>query len=192
MLLTASVSNVQFNALRALRLRVPASRFPMEKLVSSLEQLKKAKSLTDLAGLVGFEPKFISFLLYKLPPVQKYKSFEIPKKNGGTRLIQAPTPRLKVLQRGVAKLLYECVKEVDSAKSAKSSISHGFQKGRSILTNASPHRARRYVLNFDLEEFFPSINFGRVRGFFIKSEPVNFVERECVLPRSESIFGENA
>ncbi len=141
----------------------------MEKLLSSLEQLKKAKSLTDLAGLVGFEPKFVSFLLYKLPPEQKYKSFEIPKRNGGTRLIQAPTPRLKVLQRGLAKLLYECVKEVDSAKAAKSSISHGFQKGRSILTNASPHKARRYVLNFDLEAFFPSINFGRVRGLFIKS-----------------------
>lgn len=137
--------------------------------MSSLEKLKKAKSLIDLAGLVGFEPKFVSFLLYKLPPEQKYKDFEIPKKNGGNRLIQSPTPRLKVLQRGLAKLLYECVEEINSAKATKSSISHGFQKGRSILTNASPHRARRYVLNFDLEDFFPSINFGRVRGFFIKS-----------------------
>jgi RNA-directed DNA polymerase len=141
----------------------------VRQLLSLLEQLKKAKSLTDLAGLVGFEPKFVSFLLYKLPPGQKYKSFEIPKKSGGTRLIQAPTPRLKVLQRGLAILLYECVKEIDSTKPTASSISHGFQKGRSILSNAAPHRARRYVLNFDLEGFFSSINFGRVRGFFIKS-----------------------
>lgn len=97
---------------------MPASRFPVEHIVSPLEQLKKAKSLTDLAGLVGFEPKSISFLLYKMPPEQKYKSFEIPKKNGGTRLIQAPTSRLKGLQQALAQLLYECVKEVDSAKGA--------------------------------------------------------------------------
>lgn len=147
---------------------MPASRPFCEPPLSSLEQLKKAKSLSDLASLVCFEPKFVSFLLYKMPPGQKYKSFQIPKKNGGTRLIQAPTPRLKVLQRGLAALLYECVQEIDAGK-PKSSISHGFQKGRSILTNAAPHRARRYVLNFDLEGFFPSINFGRVRGFFIKS-----------------------
>jgi RNA-directed DNA polymerase len=137
--------------------------------LSSLEKLKKAKSLSDLAKMVGFEPKFVSFLLYKLPSGQKYKDFEIPKKNGGKRLIQAPTPRLKVLQRKLAKLLYDCVEEIDSTKATSSSISHGFQRGRSIVTNAAPHRARRYVLNFDLQDFFPSINFGRVRGFFVKS-----------------------
>src|SRR5205085_12448911 len=30
-------------------------------------------------------------------------------------------------------------------------------------------RHRRWVFNLDLEEFFPSINFGRVRGFFLKN-----------------------
>jgi len=36
------------------------------------------------------------------------------------------------------------------------------------MTNAVPHRSRRYVLNLDLTDFFGSINFGRVRGLFIK------------------------
>ena len=34
--------------------------------------------------------------------------------------------------------------------------------------NAIKHHKRRYVFNIDLKDFFPTINFGRVRGFFIK------------------------
>ena len=38
------------------------------------------------------------------------------------------------------------------------------------MTNAAVHKRRRYVLNLDLKDFFPSINFGRVRGIFIKDK----------------------
>jgi RNA-directed DNA polymerase len=31
------------------------------------------------------------------------------------------------------------------------------------------HKNRRYVLNLDLHDFFPTFNFGRVRDFFIKN-----------------------
>jgi RNA-directed DNA polymerase len=137
--------------------------------VPVLDELKKAKSLADLAKMVGFEPKFLSYLLYKYPSEKKYTVFEIQKKSGGVRIIQAPTSRLKVLQQAAASLLYECIEEINSARSLESTISHAYQKRRSIVTNASRHRARRYVLNFDLQDFFPSINFGRVRGFFIRS-----------------------
>jgi RNA-directed DNA polymerase len=37
------------------------------------------------------------------------------------------------------------------------------------------HKNRRYVLNLDLHDFFPTFNFGRVRGFFIK-------DREFAVP----------
>lgn len=47
-------------------------------------------------------------------------------------------------------------------------MSHGFKRGSSIRTNARKHRNRRYVFNIDLINFFGSINFGRVRVFFIK------------------------
>ena len=39
-------------------------------------------------------------------------------------------------------------------------IAHGFVKQMSIITNAWPHKRRHFVLNIDLENFFPSINFG--------------------------------
>ena len=55
---------------------------------------------------------------------------------------------------------------VDSPE--RDSLSHGYRRKRSIVTNAHVHRRRRHVLNLDLEDFFGSINFGRVRGFFLR------------------------
>jgi RNA-directed DNA polymerase len=47
-------------------------------------------------------------------------------------------------------------------------VTHGFVADRSIVSNAFAHTRKRHVLNVDLEDFFPSINFGRVRGLFKK------------------------
>ena len=41
---------------------------------------------------------------------------------------------------------------------------HGFVTGRSTLTNAKPHVGRDVVVNVDLENFFPTITYARVRG----------------------------
>ena len=46
------------------------------------------------------------------------------------------------------------------------SSAHGFLPGHSILTNARPHAGRVVVVNLDLEGFFPSIGFPRVRKVF--------------------------
>ena len=47
-------------------------------------------------------------------------------------------------------------------------IAHGFipVRGRGIRSNASEHVDRRWLLNIDLEDFFTTIHFGRVRGLF--------------------------
>ena len=74
-------------------------------------------------------------------------------------MITAPVTALKLIQSKLAQVLslvYE----------PKPSV-HGFIRDRSIISNARPHRVRRYVLNVDLRDFFPSINFGRVRGLFM-------------------------
>ena len=44
---------------------------------------------------------------------------------------------------------------------------HGFAPGKNVKTNALQHIGKRWVFNTDLENFFPSINFGRVRGMFM-------------------------
>ncbi len=136
--------------------------------MSQLESLRNAVDLSDLAKILGYKPKAISYILYVTKEENKYAEFEIPKKNGKTRKINAPTDQLKHLQRRLADLLNNCFSDISSEAQQKS-LSHGFRKNHSIVTNANNHKNRRYVFNIDLKDFFPSINFGRVRGFFIKN-----------------------
>ncbi|OFC37016.1 retron Ec67 family RNA-directed DNA polymerase/endonuclease [Acidithiobacillus caldus] len=135
--------------------------------MSSLTQLQRAKDLADLAKLLGFTPKGVSFVLYKMGETKKYRSFEIPKKSGGFRIIHAPEPQLALLQRRLAKFLYDCVQERKKKYPRFWFASHGFHQGRTIVSNAEVHKRRRFVFNIDLENFFGMINFGRVRGFFL-------------------------
>ena len=132
--------------------------------------LKGAQSIHDVAFLLQFQAKAIAFILYKKPPEFKYSSFTIPKRSGGLRQINAPTEDLMLLQRRLADLLQACAAEVTADKKWDDQLAHGFKKGRSIVSNASKHLKRRYVFNIDLQNFFGTINFGRVRGFFINDK----------------------
>ena len=145
--------------------------------MTDLEKLRAARTLKDVGHILGVQPKTVSYLLYQLPEAEKYHSFEIPKHNGGKRLINAPERRLKMLQRRLANTLYRCVAEFEKTGPTRHPLAHGFARSCSIFTNASVHKRRRYVLNLDLQDFFPSFNFGRVRGFFIKDKRFELNEK---------------
>lgn len=81
------------------------------------------------------------------------------------------------MQRRLSDLLQDCAAEITTASGRKDRAAHGFKRQRSIVTNARRHRHRRYVFNIDLQDFFPSINFGRVRGYFIKNRDFALHER---------------
>lgn len=138
--------------------------------MSVLSELRAANGLADVAKLLGYKSNTLSYLLYVTPSGSRYKEFDIPKRSGGTRKIHAPNEKLKGLQQRLHNLLTECVAEIGKSSKQKRQVSHGFAKNLSIFSNASPHSRRRYVFNIDLENFFPTLNFGRVRGFFIKDK----------------------
>lgn len=142
-----------------------------EALASALDLLRQAKDLSDVAALIGYKPKNLGYILYYIPDSLKYTVFEIDKKGGGKREISAPIEQLKLVQRRVHQLLSRCLLEIEKAEGVKSDgiLSHGFRQHYSIATNARNHRGRRWVFNLDLKDFFPSINFGRVRGYLIKN-----------------------
>lgn len=137
-----------------------------------LARLKAATTLNDVAVLLGIKPAALAFILYKIPDEAKYTTFSVAKKSGGERIISAPDPRLKLVQRQLAKFLEQCQLEVEAKLKVKPQcvLAHGFKAGFSIQTNAINHRGRRWVFNADLRDFFPSINFGRVYGFFVKNQ----------------------
>src|SRR5689334_17509091 len=115
--------------------------------MSRLAALKAATSLSDVATLLDFTPKAVSYILYKQPATTKYKTFQIPKRNGGQRTIKAPVDALKLLQRRLSDLLQDCIDDISTVKNRKDRAAHGFKRKRSIITNARQHRHRRWVFN---------------------------------------------
>lgn len=126
---------------------------------SRTREFLEIKSRQELAEWLGLSDKALRFLLYKLPEQEKYKSFEIPKRNGGVRRIDAPQHGLKSLQSLIAREVSEISPPRD--------LAFGYVKKRSIFGHARIHRSKRWVVLADIKSFFPTINFGRVRGLFL-------------------------
>lgn len=84
-----------------------------------------------------------------------YRRTSIPKKSGATRLIAAPKPLLKRLQKRILQNGLSHLPLPDSC--------HGFREGRSIVTNATPHVGSQLVVNVDIRAFFPSTSRAQVK-----------------------------
>lgn len=121
--------------------------------------VKNIQSPHHLAALLGTSLSRLTFILYKIPEANKYRVFEVEKKNGGKRTISSPIKPLRDIQLK----LCEQLKDDYELKNC----SHGFENGRSYITNAKAHKKSRVLLNIDLKSFFNSITFRRVRGLFL-------------------------
>ncbi len=131
--------------------------------------LKLAKTKPELAALLNISPSFLTRVLYHPGVEHHYNSFTIPKSSGGARSINAPSKELKDIQKRLANLLLDCKDVILRDNKVKCTFSHGFERKKSIITNAAQHQNKKVVLNLDLSDFFGSFNFGRVRGFFISN-----------------------
>lgn len=122
-----------------------------------IEKFHKLENFFTLADLLEFNVYGLERMFYEIRRQgMHYHEFSIKKKSGGERQIFAPDYKLKLVQRRLAyifSLIYL----------GRASV-HGFMRGRSIITNAERHVHRKLLLNIDLEDFFPTIHFGRVRG----------------------------
>ena len=76
---------------------------------------------------------------------------------------------LRTDSKKLVETLEACNAEITNRRGVPDGLSHGFERDRSIITNAWQRKNRRFVLTLDLEEFFPRINFGRVREFLLKN-----------------------
>ena len=102
--------------------------------------INEVKSRNELADLLGISRKRLTYLLYIKHLENMYTSFEIPKKSGGQRLINAPNKELKLIQRRLANELYEYHTRLN-----KSMVFHKLlKKGKVFL------QMRRYIEKRDL------------------------------------------
>ena len=158
--------------------------------MNKLSTFRGCQSKRDLAFVLGYSEKQLNHILFSSSTSNAYYNFTIPKKTGGQRQILAPNLKLKELQTTLATLLSHCYDVLDTERLLKSGIkdhsvrsfsSHGFRRKLvvenlpreirfGIYSNAKNHTNKRYVLNIDIENFFESITFARIVGYFMKNE----------------------
>lgn len=124
---------------------------------NQLPIFKNVQALADSLNLTIPQLKGLCFhreVATRLP----YTMFTIAKRSGGERQIWSPVPRLKHAQRW---LLDNVLTPLPIHGAA-----HGFVLGQSIATNAQVHTNSQLIIKMDIKDFFPSINWRRVKGVF--------------------------
>jgi len=85
-----------------------------------------------------------------------YHRWLVPKRDGSPRLISAPKPELKRVQRWITREVTEHLPVHGAA--------HGFVIGRSIVSNARVHAGARIIVKLDIRGFYPTVTMRRVKG----------------------------
>ncbi len=111
--------------------------------------LQRLPWFADLAGRLAQHPD---------GALQHYSFSWQPKRRGAPRLIEAPKPELKRLQRKILREILDPVPLHDAAL--------GFRKGHSCLDHAQRHAGEQVVVAVDLKDFFLSVPLARVHGIF--------------------------
>src|SRR5262245_55763241 len=120
---------------------------------AELSGFRTLRTVEDIAKFLGTTDLRLSHHLYSRSR-PRYRRFNLPKASGGLRQIASPPRIISAFQRKLLTCMTAMVLPKEPA--------HGFTKDRSVLTNAKPHLGAAAVLNIDLENFFPSLHFGRV------------------------------
>jgi hypothetical protein len=86
-----------------------------------------------------------------------YRYRWVPKRHG-LRLMEAPKPKLRAIQRRILREILDPIPVHGAA--------HGFRRAHSCRTYAEPHAGKLVVLRMDLRDFFNSIPAARIGALF--------------------------
>lgn len=125
-------------------------------------QLLNINTINELALQLKLPADFLVKLADQID--SNYRTFKEEDKKGKEREFFDGSKNLKITHKRINKLL-DCIEYPNSIQ--------GGIVGRSILTNASIHSGKKYVGNFDIANFFPSIDYHVVyKAFrFLKCSP---------------------
>ena len=117
-------------------------------------------SAEELARATGIPTERLAWLCYdrKADATGHYARFTIPKKKGGLRVLASPKRTLRVAQGWILREILE--------KLTPHAAAMAFAPGCSVQKNAAPHVGKGVVVKTDLRDFFPTITWRRVKGFF--------------------------
>ena len=134
----------------------------------SLESKEDLVALINVANFIlygeDYFPLKMQSLTYFANPLiskKRYSAFEISKKNGGVRSINAPVKGLKYILKALNLILQNISEPHYKAT--------GFVPKKSIVSNAKYHVGNHYVYNIDLKDFFHSFDRNRVKMGFMQA-----------------------
>jgi hypothetical protein len=126
---------------------------------NGLPALDSPEALSKALGLPVSKLRWFAFHR-EVDTGTHYHRWEIPKRDGGKRTITSPKKELKEAQRWVLANVVERLPVHGAA--------HGFVAGRSIVSNALAHQGADVVVKLDIQDFFPSVTWQRVKGLLRK------------------------
>lgn len=129
--------------------------------------VKTLSGIADLSSLLFVSEESLRHAIKHAP--RQYREISIEKSDGDRRTINAPSDKLKTIQRAILDsiLIWEPITE----------CAYGFSKGRGIVDNARLHVANDYMLNADIVGFFPSVHFKRIYNLFFCLGSSEFIAR---------------
>lgn len=103
--------------------------------------------IARIARSAGLDANFLSHVAKTAS--YRYKTYSIPKKTGGLRVIEHPAKELKFLQRWLTDNLFAHLPVHKSV--------YSYRAGVGIRDHALVHARQSYLLRIDFANFFPSI-----------------------------------
>jgi RNA-directed DNA polymerase len=136
------------------------------RMLTNRWRLPALDGLADLAAFLDLTPSELDWFAdprhlarrASQAPLQHYRVSHQVAASGGIRVLEAPKPRLKAIQRRLLREVASLVWPHDAAR--------GFRPGGSVRSYAVPHSDRPVVLHLDLESFFASVTVSRVYGIW--------------------------
>jgi len=99
-------------------------------------------------SLLKIQSKSLNYYCSEKNCKDRYTKFQIKKKSGGLREINAPLQGLKDIQRVISELLQFLIPVHEAA--------YGFTKNKNVALNAQLHLGKQFVYNIDIKDFFHS------------------------------------
>ncbi|MGE8723317.1 reverse transcriptase family protein [Leptospira terpstrae] len=126
----------------------------IERLLS--KRLPIIFNISHLTQLIGIEKNFLLSMLYASE--KHYRTFNLAKKSGGSRKIDAPLPTLLYCQQWINKNILNHLVSHD--------CTYAYRRDKNIVLNAQQHLNKKILYKLDIKDFFPSINYDRVFSFY--------------------------
>src|SRR4030043_1937092 len=115
----------------------------------------KINTSKELAYQLGLTEAFLIRIMKDLQA--QYKTFSDKDKKGKERIFYSANPNLKKIHKKINKLLDTINYPVNI---------QGGLVGCSIKTNASIHSGKKFVANYDIKNFFPSVKYKTIYKSF--------------------------